>query len=101
MDTMYENYVALADAIVVQAGVDYLKALRILDLNRGKEGESQVWFKARCTVFEVRAFFKSKLHDSLTDADGRRTLVMLNRTYRGFRESGDLDQIKNLTRTAS
>lgn len=101
MEFMHEeNWKALADAIVIQAGIDYLKALRILDLAKDREDKYDEWLKARHRINEVRHFFKSKWHVSLSEADGRRTIKKLNQAYKRFRDSGELDKIKHLERTA-
>ena len=102
MEFMHEeNWRALGDAIVVRAGIDYLKALRILDLSKGREDRYDEWLKARHRLPEVRQFFKSKWYTSLSEVDGLRTIKTLNQAYKKFRDSGELDKIKHLERTAS
>lgn len=97
MDDM--SYKELADAIVEQAGIDYLKALRTLDLTKGDESACEKRRRARGRLAEVRNFFKSKWYIKLCDTDGRRMIHTLNRWYRDVRKSSDfLKRIKNLER---
>ena len=97
MKTMCEqSYKTLTDAIVVQAGIDYLKSLRILDIYRDNPERK---INAQARIAEVRHFFKSKWYEELSDVDGRNMLIRLNRSYRKIRESGNLNRIKNLGRS--
>ena len=100
MEFIHEkNWRSLADAIIIQAGVDYMKTLRILDLAKGKEDKYDEWLKARSRLAEIRHFFKSKWHTSLSEVDGHRTIKTLNQAYKRFRDRGELDKIKHLDRT--
>lgn len=102
MEFMHEeNWRSLGDAIVVQAGIDYLKALRILDLAKDREDKYDEYLKARSRLAEVRQFFKSKWHTALTEADGLRTIKTLNQAYKRFRDHGELDKIAHLNRATS
>ena len=99
MNTMYEQeYKELTEAIIVQAGIDYLKALRILDICRDiKSARNRA---ARRTIQEIRKFFKSKWYEELSsDTDGKSMLLRLNRWYREMRESGKLNRIRYLERS--
>ena len=98
-DMMYKG---LADAIVEQAGIDYLKALRILDLTEEDENTYEKILMARARLAEVRRFFKSKWYITLSDIDGRTMLHRLNLWYRKARKSKKLlKRIRNLERSAA
>lgn len=92
-NTYDENYKALADAIIVQAGIDYLKVMRVLDLAKGNKIEAKARKEARAELSRIRRFFKY--------VGGKHMVGKLNRSYRKLRESGNLDRITHLNRTAS
>lgn len=98
-----KGYEALANAIVAQAVVDYVKALIVLDKTKGGRVhvEEEKRLEARCRLAEIRHFFKSKWYEKLCDTDRSKMLRLIARAYSDCRQTGDFKRLENRLRATS
>lgn len=92
-DAIERGYEKLAEAIIVQAGIDYLKTKKALD--NLKPGQSENILLKR--LAEIRGFFKSQWYRDLTDVDSRWLITKLDDTYEDMKSHNQLNLIDKLT----
>lgn len=90
----FNGYKALAEAIVIQAGIDYLDLkMRLETANTEEEQE-----KLHAEIAEIRAFFRSKWYRELSDSNPKWMLKKLDEGYEELKRSNQLNRIKQLQR---
>lgn len=90
----FNGYEALAEAIVVQAGIDYLDYKMQLETADTDEKKK----KLEDEIAKIEAFFRSKWYRELTDTNPEWMLTKLNEGYEELKRTNNLDKIKQLQR---
>ena len=90
----FNGYEALAEAIVVQAGIDYLDYKMQLETADTDEKKK----KLESEIAKIEAFFRSRWYLELTDTNPEWLLNKLNEGYEELKRTNNLDKIKQLQR---
>ena len=90
----FNGYKALAEAIVVQAGIDYLDLkMRLENADTDEEID-----KLMAGIAEIRAFFRSKWYRELSNTNPKWMLKKLDEGYEELKRTNQLNRIKQLQR---
>lgn len=90
----FNGYEALAEAIVVQAGIDYLDTKRLLEtdisdgLRTALENE----------IESIKSFFHSEWYAELSGTNPEYMLKKLDEGYEALKRTNNLNKIKQLQR---
>ena len=90
----FNGYKALAEAIVVQAGIDYLDSKRRFEIADTDEERE----KLQSEIAELRAFFRSRWYRELSSTNPKWMLKKLDEGYEELKRSNQLNRIKQLQR---
>ena len=90
----FSGYQALAEAIIVQAGIDYLDTKRLLE-NDISDGLREA---LNNELESIRCFFRSKWYVELTDTNPEWMFAKLDEGYEVLKQTNNLNRIKQLQR---
>lgn len=90
----FNGYEALAEAIVVQAGIDYLDTKRQLELDISDGLRTAL----ENEIESIRTFFYSKWYRELSATNPEWMLKKLDEGYEELKRTNSLDKIKQLQR---
>jgi phosphate-selective porin len=92
----FNGYKALAEAIVIQACIDYLDTRKKLDEVALVDRETKKRLEGQ--LDELTRFFKSKWYRELSETDPKYMLEQLDKGYKELKRTNQLDRIKQLQR---
>lgn len=92
----FNGYEALAEAIVIQACIDYLDTKMKLETVMLVDHEAKKRLDDK--MAEVIGFFHSKWYRELSDTDPQYMLSQLDKGYEELKRSNNLDRIRQLQR---
>ena len=90
----FNGYEALAEAIVVQAGIDYLDLKMRLETADTDEEKKNLESK----IAEIKTFFHSKWYRDLSETNPKWMLKKLDEGYEELKRTNQLNKIKQLQR---
>lgn len=88
-----QAYNELAEAIVAQAGIDYLKTRKKLETVDPESKKGKILTKE---FEDVKKFFRSRWYKDLTDIDPEWLVKKLDEAYNGMKNSNNLKLIDEL-----
>lgn len=92
----FNGYQALAEAIVIQACIDYLDTKMKLETVMVVDHETKK--KLDDDMAEIIRFFNSKWYKELSDTNPTYMLAQLDKGYEELKRSNNLERIKQLQR---